>query len=596
MTTNAEPSGRPEGPLARQITRRTLLRLSATAGSVGIVGGLLAACSSQPSNPTSSNSTSSTSTTTTQSSTGAGATSTTGSPTAGSTTTTAQATPAPAKGGTVTFGIDQEPPTFDPQASPSAITFYITSSAGESLIYMDPNRQLKPWLASSWEASSDGTSFTFKLVSGATFQDNTPFNAAAVKWNFDRVVDPKFTAGASLGALGPYKSTDVVDDATATVNFKSAYAPFLVNAATPFLALLSPTGTPKQGSQVNAAPILSGPYQVTNYVPKQSVTLKRWDGYNRTVPWASQSGPGYLDSVNWKFIPEEGTRVVTVQSGETQAIDITQAQSLPPLQASNQFKVMTAPWTGVPLAMLLVVDNPPTDELAVRQAISYAIDKDTIVNTLYKGIGTKAIGPLVAAMIDDPSLRAMYPFDVNKANSLLDGAGWKMGSNGIRSKGGKPLNFILNAIDYGSGPDPTSVLIQAQLKKVGIQVQIKSQARAPWYEDNYKGVDNGMTLFLRSGDYDALYSLFYSGNIGTNFNWARVKDPTIDQMLQQGRAQSDPTKRKALYLQLEQKIMDMAAIVPLVDQLSVFVLRSNVAGMQFTGFTYPVVNDMSISK
>ncbi|HUY98791.1 MAG TPA: ABC transporter substrate-binding protein [Thermomicrobiaceae bacterium] len=594
MTANPDPGDRTVTPLARQYSRRTLFRLSAAAGAVGVVGGLLAACSSQPSN---TGTTSNAPTTSTQGSTGAGATSTTtaATPSAAS-TTAAQATPAPAKGGTISIGIDQEPPTFDPHASPSAITFYITSSAGESLIYMDTSRQLKPWLATSWEAASDGMSFTFKLASGVMFQDNTPFNAAAVKWNFDRIVDPKFTAGAALQALGSYKATDVVDDATVAVSFKSAYSPFLVNAATPFLAMLSPTGTPNQGSQVNGAPILSGPYQVTNYVPKQSVTLKRWDGYNRTAPWASQSGPGFLDTIVWKFIPEEGTRVVTVQSGETQAIDITQAQSLPPLQGSSQFKVMTQPWIGVPLAMLLVADNPPTDDLAVRQAICYAIDKDTILNTLYKGIGTKAIGPLVAAMIDDPSLRAYYPFDVNKANSLLDGAGWTMGSDGIRAKGGKPLNFILNAIDYGSGPDPTSVLIQAQLKKIGIQVQIKSQARAPWYEDNYKGVDNGMSLFLRSGDYDALYSLFYSGNIGTNFNWARVKDPTIDQMLIQGRTEADPTKRKAIYLQLEQKIMDMAVIVPLVDQLSVFVLRSNVAGMLFTGFTYPVVNDMSLSK
>ena len=596
MTATPNPDDRTVTPLARQYSRRTLFRLTAAAGSVGVVGGLLAACSSQPSN-TASNAP----TTSTQGSTGAGATTTTttttttASPSAAS-TTAAQATPAPAKGGTVTFGIDQEPPTFDPQASPSAITFYITSSAGESLIYMDTNRQLKPWLATSWEAASDGTSFTFKLASGVMFQDNTPFNAAAVKYNFDRIVDPKFTAGASLAEMSSYQGTDVVDDATAKINFKSAYAPFLVYAATPFLAMLSPTGTPNQGTQVNSAPILTGPYQITQYTPKQSVTLKRWDSYNRTPPWSTQQGPGNLDSVVWKFIPEEGTRVVTVQSGESQVIDITQAQSLPPLQSSSQFTVMTQPWTGVPLSMLLVTDKAPTDELAVRQAICYAIDKDTIVNTLYKGIGTKAIGPLVASMIDDPSLRAYYPFDLNKANSLLDGAGWTMGSNGIRTKGGQPLNFVLNAIDYGSGPDQTSVLIQAQLKKIGMQVQIKSQARAPWYEDNYKGLDNGMSLFLRYGDYDALYSLFYSGNIGTNFNWSRVKDPSIVQMLIQGRTESDPTKRKAIYLQLEQKLMDMAVIVPLVDQLSVFVLRSNVTGMKFTGFTYPVVTDMALSK
>ena len=593
MTATAGSTDRTETPLSRQLNRRTLLRVTGTAGAVGVFGGLLAACSSQPSN---TGTTSNAPTASTQGSTGASTTTTTSASPTAAATKAAQATPAPAKGGTISIGVDQEPPTMDPHASPSAITFYMTSSTVETLLYMDSQRNLKPWLAQKWEVASDAKTFTFNLISGATFQDGAAFNAAAVKWNFDRIVDPNFKAGGSLAALSGYTGTDTPDDSTAVVNFKESFVPFITNAAGGTLGFLSPTGTPKQGDAVNQTPISSGPYQITSYVPKQSVTLKRWDGYTRTTPWSTQPGPGYLDSIVWKFIPEEGTRVVTVQSGETQAIDITQAQSLPPLQASGQFKVMTQPWTGVPLAMLLVVDNPPTDELAVRQAISYAIDKDTILNTLYKGIGTKAIGPMVASMLDDPSLRAYYPFDLNKANSLLDGAGWAMGSNGIRSKGGKPLNFILNAIDYGSGPDPTSVLIQAQLKKIGIQVQIKSQARAPWYEDNYKGVDNGMTLFLRAGDYDGLYALFDSANVGGNFNWARVKDPTIDQLLIQGRAESDPTKRKAIYLQIAQKVMDMAAIVPFVDQLSVFVIRSNVAGMLFNGFTYPVVNDMSLSK
>src|SRR5579859_1946120 len=84
----------------------------------------------------------------------------------------------PAQGGTVTIGLDQEPPTLDPEASPSAVTFYITSSVGETLLYIDENRQIQPWLAQSWEVSEDAKTFTFHLRNDVTFQDGTPFNAA----------------------------------------------------------------------------------------------------------------------------------------------------------------------------------------------------------------------------------------------------------------------------------------------------------------------------------------------------------------------------------------------------------------------------------
>jgi peptide/nickel transport system substrate-binding protein len=333
---------------------------------------------------------------------------------------------------------------------------------------------------------------------------------------------------------------------------------------------------------------MTGPFKISEYVAKDHCTLTKWDGYKRTSPWASQAGPGYLDKITWKFVPEAGTRTTTVESGETQMVDVVVGQDLTPLESNKDLKIMKKPWTGAPRIWLLNVTLAPTDELEVRQAINYAIDRNAIVNTVYKGLGTKAIAPMTKIMLDDPSLEAYYPYDQNKAKQILDAAGWK-GDSGIRQKDGKPLKLVLNAIDYGGGPEQTVILIQGQLHDVGIDVQIKAQARPPWYEDNYKGATNGPVLFLRSGDLDGLYALFYSGNVGTNFNWSMLKDDSLDQLLIQGRQESDPSKRNAIYLQIEKKLMDMAACVPLVDELSVFVMRQNVYGLQFNGYTYPVV-------
>jgi peptide/nickel transport system substrate-binding protein len=244
--------------------------------------------------------------------------------------------------------------------------------------------------------------------------------------------------------------------------------------------------------------------------------------------------------------------------------------------------------------MMLTTTQPPTDDLAVRQAILYAVDRDALVSALYQGIGKKAVAPLTAVMLDDPSLQALYPHDLAKANQLLDQAGWTKGSDGIRAKNGRRLEFLLNAIDYGGGPDQSNELLQGQLRQAGMDVKIKAQARPPWYEDNYHCASNGMTLFLRSGELDALYGLYHSSNVGSNFNWSCLKDSEVDKLLEQGRQEADPAKRKQTYLQLEQKLMDMAVVVPLVDQLSVFAMRPNVSGLKFTGNSYPLITDLSM--
>jgi peptide/nickel transport system substrate-binding protein len=245
--------------------------------------------------------------------------------------------------------------------------------------------------------------------------------------------------------------------------------------------------------------------------------------------------------------------------------------------------------------MFLTATRPPTDDLKVRQAIEYGIDRDALISALYQGIGQKAIGPLTSVMIDDPSLRALYPHDTTKAGQLLDQAGWAPGADGIRTKAGQRLELSLNAIDYGAGPDQSNELIQGQLRQIGMDVKIKAQARPPWYEDNYHCANNAMELFLRSGELDVLYAAFASANVGGNFNWACLKDADIDNMLTQGRQETDATKRAQLYLQLEQKLMDQALVVPLVDQLSVFALRSNVKGLKFTGNSYPLLTDVTIN-
>ena len=154
----------------------------------------------------------------------------------------------------------------------------------------------------------------------------------------------------------------------------------------------------------------------------------------------------------------------------------------------------------------------------------------------------------------------------------------------------------MNAIEYGGGPDPTAQIIQASLQEVGIDVKIKAQARPPWYEDNYRCATHGPVMFLRSTDPDGLFALFHSSLVAGNFNWSCVKNPKLDALLEQGRRESDPAKRRAIYVSIAQLAIDEALTVPLVDELSVWAFRAGVQGVKYNFNAYPILGDATLRK
>jgi peptide/nickel transport system substrate-binding protein len=499
-------------------------------------------------------------------------------------------------GGTLVLGLDQEPPTLDPHASPSAVTYQIIASVTESLLYKGPDGKLQPWLAESWTTSKDGRSVTFKLRRDVKFHDGTPFNADAVKFNFDRIVDPKFKAGGSRAQLAGYAGSKVLDEFSVQVSFETPYAPFLTYAAAGTLSMVSPKAVKETGDQVHTRPVGTGQFAIKEYVAKDRTTMVRNPAYGRKPPWSDRSGPAQLETVVWKFIPEAGTRVTTLESGETQGVYNVPAQSLPRLEKNTAVRIDKAPWPGVPRIWLLNVTKPPMDDVRVRRAINHAIDKDAFLATVYKGTGLKATSPLTALMLDDPSLKAAYPFDAARAKALLGEAGWQPGGDGIRAKAGQRLEIVLNAIEYGGGTDPTAQLIQSLLHEVGIDVKIKAQARPPWYEDNYRCGTHGPVMFLRATDPDGLFALFHSSLVGGNFNWSCVKNPKLDALLEQGRRELDQGKRRAIYLSIAQLALDDALTVPLVDELSVWAFRSGVQGVKYNFNAYPILGDATLRK
>jgi len=570
--------------------------------------GLLAACGGG-SDKTATTSSSGAATTSSGSATQAAATQSSGAQASASPATTASAGgtasatgsasgggPAPVKGGTLTIGMEQEPSTLDPHASANAMAHRPLVCLYDTLVVEDDDMNFQPSLAEKWEISTDGKLYTLSLRTGVKFHDGTSFDANAVKFNFDRIMDPATKSTSAVAIIGPYTGTDVVDASTCKVNFSDAFAPFLDSASQAFLSMVSPEAAKSAGENFNQKPVGSGPFKFGELVPQDHITLERYDDYNWAPKTYKHTGPAYLDKIVFKTITEANTRLATLKTGETNLIQAVPAQQLPDIQSNDKFKIVQRDVPGAPSYAAINVKKAPTDDVAVRQAINYAVDQSQIVEALFKGTGTPAHNVLAPGTLDYDKSAEIYKPDPDKANQILEQAGWTGGGNGkIRSKNGQNLQ-ITDAVISGLADESVAQLVQGMLLVVGIDLKINSMARAAWYTANNSGDNNLTHVFYVSSDPDVLRNLFWSQMLGKPFNWSQYSNPDVDKLLEDGVHTTDPAKRKDIYSQLQKKLMEDAVILPIYNQVGLSALSADVYDYTYDLRAYPRYYDVYIAK
>lgn len=479
---------------------------------------------------------------------------------------------------TLRYAFSSEPPTLDPHMSGSIWTSRSIVPVCDTLTWVDAKGNVGPHLATSWSTSKDGTVWTMKVRSGVTFHDGTPFNAEAAKFTLDRIVEKK---NAGFGQIAEYESSEAVDATTLRVKTKRPYAPFLAGLAHPFTSIVSPTAVQKLGADFGARPVGTGPYMVKEWVRQDRLTLTRNAAYAWAPPGlAKGSGRAPAGSVLIRFIPEEQTRVGALERDEVDVIENVPAQEVARLMKGGKYRVVRTAQTGAPWHINLNVRKAPTDDLRVRQAIIYAVDQNAIVDTLFFGIGRPAYGPVTRSTFGyDPKVERLYKRDPERAKALLDEAGWKVGSGGVRQKDGRRLSVIFQVIAAG-GYDSTATMVQTHLQAVGVHTELRLLERARMFADANKGEHNLGLKFWLTPDPEFLRLHFRSTNIG-NWNWSMVNDPKMDELLDAGASMLDLTKRAQIYSEIQHKIMREALLVPLFDAEYVTGLSPRVQGLEF---------------
>lgn len=551
--------------------------------NVVVIALFLAACGGAPATPA----------------TGAASTEASTAPVAASTTaSTAASTASTAStGNTLTYGLGFDvDDTLDPQVTNFDSTIRVTLNINEPLVWEPEPGKYVPGLAESWEVSPDAKTYTFKLKKNVKFTDGTPFNADAVKFTFDRVMDPATKAGQSRDQLGPYDRTDVVDDSTVKVVFKQGYAAFLSNL-NGYLGIVSPTAVKKDPAGFARHPVGTGPFMFKEWVPKDHITLVKNPDYNWGSSFFKHTGPAYLDQVIFKIIPESSVRTGTLKSGEIQYADDIDPLEYDALKKDSAFSVIEKGQPGSGWVLLLNTSSTnPISDPQVRLAMEYAIDREGMNKSVFQGLNKVAFSPLMRPTFGyDPTTEQMYGYDPDKAKQILDQAGWKEGSDGIREKNGQKLT-----IDFPDIARPTDKAmaesIQASLRDVGIDFKVTPLERAAYRDLVKQNKYDASFMWFSYGDPDVLRTIFYSKNVDA-FNRAKYQVPEVDKLLEDAAATTDKATRAKLYAQIQQRVLKDAVVVPLIDTVTHNAKRAEVQGDYLDALaSYVWLYDVQIKK
>jgi peptide/nickel transport system substrate-binding protein len=500
----------------------------------------------------------------------------------------------PVVGGTLREGYDLDFSRLDPVATswydPAFHALY------DSLLIDAPDGSLQPNLAESWEVSEDGTSVTFTLREGAKFHSGRDLTAAAVKEVYEAIQDP--ANGSPLSTLfSPVESIEAPDDRTVVLTMAHPYYEVLNVVKTGYWAMANiETRTAEAEAYGQSAVDGTGPFLFEEWVPGSHTTVTRWDEYpGSIVPYFTNKGTAYLDGIRWEAILEGAQRGIKIENGEIDTLRNPLLQDVARLEQNPDLSVSSF---SEPSGYIMSTNFERTDldfhEMAMRQAISHGIDRQSIVTALLANLGSPLYGPITPADIYyDPTVEEYNTFDLEKAKALVAELGWAPGDDGILAKNGVRMAFSLVVQAESFNRDLASVL-QASLAELGMEVTVEALDRGSYFGRIEEGVDSTLFYYLWPVPIDVVILFVGSATIPAP-NWSRAKVPAVDEAIEAWKQAANAEELRAAGNKFQVAIAESLPTIPLVVRNSVWVSRPNVHGwLPHQYDIYPHYNDVWI--
>jgi peptide/nickel transport system substrate-binding protein len=436
---------------------------------------------------------------------------------------------------TLVMVIEFSPTNLDPRVGTDAQSEFIDELLFDSLVRKDQNFNLVPSAAERWEIP-DPQTYVFHLRRGIRFHDGSPLTAKDVKWTLDTMRD------GSLRTIkgATYRLVDRVeapDDLTVVVHLSEPFAPLLSNLSEGAFGIV-PYGS---GKDFNRTPIGSGPFRFMRNDPDSQVIIARNDDY-----WGSRAR---VERIRFAVVPDVTTRALELRKGSA---DLAAANSFPPdmvqaLVGERNISVERHPGTSVQYLSFNLRD-PILKDLHVRQALAYGIDRQTILHYLLKDSGRLAASVLPPEHWAYESDVAHYSYDPNKANALLDEAGYPRGKDGVRFH----LTMKTSTDEMAR---LLAAVLQQQLRQIGIALDIRSFEFGTFYSDVIKGAFQFYSLRwigYSNQDPDIFEDAFHSASFAPKrANRGYYSNPELDRLIEEGRRTLDQQQRRRIYAKVQ---------------------------------------------
>ena len=505
------------------------------------------------------------------------------------------ATPVP-KGGDliVAARASGEGASFDGQVE-GGIAGLFSLFLSDRLVYLTPEGEYIPWLATDWTLSPDQTTWTFSLREDVKFQDGTPFNAEAVKFNIDRVMDPDTHSLNAANWLGVshFKEAEVVDEYTVKLTYEEPITSLLWGfVTTPFW---SPAAVQEYGEDFKEHLVGCGPFKMTEWVIGSHVKFVKDPNYTGGPPAQEHIGPAYLDSITFKWVGEDAVLGQVLATGEVNMVMELATQFLPTYRDDPNFQIIPGYQSGEGLMFQMQTGKPPLDDIRVRRALRHAFDPKRANWTLYDGNYVEVYGPLTKfTRCYWKGVEEAYEYDPEKSKALLEEAGWvDADGDGVREKDGQPLAMSIIVLHH----QELAEYISAQFRTIGVDLKVELLTPPVQQDRALSGEFDLIYHRLRGYEPDQLHSSWYSENLFPGgWAWSRFQNDRLDEILLQTQASADPEERCELFIEAQQILTEYTPLLPTLGQPIFYAMHKNVKGFRITtqfGYQF-YANDMYV--
>ena len=481
--------------------------------------------------------------------------------------------------GKLIFSLGGEVSVMNPILATDTASGAVNGVVFSGMFKINEKLEIIPDLCRSYKVSPNGKVWTFYLRKDVKWHDGHPFTAYDVKFTFDSILNPKVNSVRRSDYIidGVPIRFYVIDRYTVRAVLPEPFAPFLARSSMAIIPRHILYGKDINTARFNQHPVGTGPFRFVEYKAGNYVKLERFEDF--------YDGRPLLKEIIYKIIPDSNSSLVALESGQvdTAGIPSKDYRRMKTVKGINVFNYDALTYTYLGLNL----DNPIFKDKKVRQALAHATNKKQIISLVFRGMASPAYCPSSPVCWAYSNNVEKYPFDLDKANKMLEEAGWKMGKNGIREKDGKKMEFSILVNQGNKEREKTAIILQQQYKKAGAKVNVRVMEWSailkvlndPTPPREFDTVLIGWSLGI---DPDQ-YSIWHSSQYPKGFNFIHYSNPEVDRLLVAGRLTLPEWKRKRIYARMNRIISEDQPYIFLYYPEAIEGVRDRVGGLSKPG-------------